>query len=62
MLQEALDSVAGTLPDQCRPIGVVFLILKPLEGLAQCLEGRFLWGCGLVLLRNELCQEERGEW
>lgn len=54
MLQEALDSVAGSFSEQCRSIGVVLLNLKPLAGLAQGLEGRVHWGCGPVLLRVEL--------
>lgn len=33
MLKEALDSVAGTLRGQHRPIGIVFL--KPQAGLAE---------------------------
>lgn len=41
-----------------RHCGIVFL--KPQAGLAKGLEGGFLWGCGLVLLRNELCKQEHG--
>lgn len=58
MLKEALDSEAGTLRGQHRPIGIIFL--KPQAGLAEGLEGGFLWGCGLVLLRNELGKQEHG--
>lgn len=62
MLQEALDSVAGTLPEQCRSIGGVLLNLRRLAGLAQGLEGRVHWDGGPVLLRSELCKEGHGGW